>query len=102
MIFTLDDGAEDMDRESLNNGITAVLDALNHAHGTLQDVIVPVGQVFAWSCLLIFSFFIYFYFLITYLFSSLLLLVAKRNPGSCANIRKSGTTSLMRHGYTGT
>ena len=30
-IFTLDDGAEGMDRESLGNGITAVLDALNHA-----------------------------------------------------------------------
>ena len=34
VIFTLDDGTEDMDRESLGNGITAVLDALNHAQGT--------------------------------------------------------------------
>ena len=55
-IFTLDDGAEGMDRESLGNGITAMLDALNHAQGALRDVIVPTGQVFAWSCLLIFFF----------------------------------------------
>ena len=30
-IFTLDDGDEGMDRESLGNGIMAMLDALNHA-----------------------------------------------------------------------
>ena len=68
MIFTLDGGAEGMNRESLGNGIMALLDALNHAQGALRDVIVPAGQVFAWSCLLIFSFFVYFYFLITCLF----------------------------------
>ena len=33
-----------------------MLDALNHAQGALRDVIVPTGQVFAWSCLLIFFF----------------------------------------------
>ena len=102
MIFTLDSGAEGMNRESLGNGITALLDALNHAQGALRDVIVPAGQVFAWSCLLIFPFFVHFYFLITCLFSSLLLLVARRNPGSYANTRKSGTASSMRHGCIGT
>ena len=71
MIFTLDDGAEGMDRESLGNGITAMLDALNHAQGALRDVIVPTGQVFTWSCLSISSFFFYFHFLTTCLFQSL-------------------------------
>jgi len=101
VIFTLDDGAKDKDRESLGNRIMAMLDALNHAQGALRDIIVPTGQVFAWSCLLIFSF-IYFYFLITCLFSSLLLLVAGRNPDSYVNTRKSGTASSMRHGCIGT
>ena len=70
-IFTLDDGTEGMERESLDNGITAMLDALNHARGTLRDVIIPTGQVFTWSCLSISSFFICFYFLTTCLFQSL-------------------------------
>jgi len=43
VFFTLDDGTEGMERESLDNGITAVLDALNHAQGALRDIIVPTG-----------------------------------------------------------
>ena len=45
-LFTLDDAAEGMERESLNEGIMAVLEALNQARGALQDVIVPTGWVF--------------------------------------------------------
>ena len=45
-LFTLDDSAEGMERESLNEGITAALEALNQARGTLRDVIVPTGRVF--------------------------------------------------------
>ena len=45
-LFTLDDATEGMERESLNEGITAALEALNRARGTLRDVIVPIGRVF--------------------------------------------------------
>ena len=46
-LFTLDDAAESMELESLDVGITSVLEALNHAMGALRDVIVPSGWVFA-------------------------------------------------------
>ena len=42
-LFTLDDAAEGMERESLNEGITATLEALNQVRGTLRDVIVPTS-----------------------------------------------------------
>ena len=45
-LFTLDDAAEGMERESLNEGITATLEALNQARGTLHDIIIPTGRVF--------------------------------------------------------
>ena len=45
-LFTLDDAAKGMERESLNEGITAALEALNQAKGTLRDVIAPTGWVF--------------------------------------------------------
>ena len=45
-LFTLDDAAEGMERESLNEGITAMLEALNQARGALHDIIVPTSQVF--------------------------------------------------------
>ena len=45
-LFTLDDVAKGMERESLNKGIAAVLEALNHAWGALCDVVVPTGRVF--------------------------------------------------------
>ena len=40
-LFTLDNTAESMERESLDMGIASVLKALDHARGTLHDVIVP-------------------------------------------------------------
>ena len=45
-LFALDDASESMELESLDEGIAAVLKALDHAMGTLLEVIVPTGQVF--------------------------------------------------------
>ena len=45
MLFTLDDADESMKRESLDVGITSVLEALDHATGALRDVVVPSGRV---------------------------------------------------------
>ena len=45
MLFTLDDAAESMERESLDVGIASVLEALDHTTGALRDVVVPSGQV---------------------------------------------------------
>ena len=47
MLFTLDDAIENMERESLDVGITSVLEALDHARGALRDIVVPSVQVFA-------------------------------------------------------
>ena len=61
-----------MERESLDEGITAVLEALNHAWGTLCEVIVPTGRVFTRSCLSPSSFFMYFCVLTIIFFQSLI------------------------------
>ena len=45
MLFTLDDAIESMEQESLDVGITSVLEALDHATGTLRYVVVPSGWV---------------------------------------------------------
>ena len=45
-LFTLDDAAESMEWESLDEGITTMLEALNHDRGTLCDVIIPTSWVF--------------------------------------------------------
>lgn len=45
-LFTLDDATEGMEWESLNEGITAMLEALNQARGALRDIIVPTSWVF--------------------------------------------------------
>ena len=71
-LFTLDAAAEGMEQEKLCEGFTAALEALNQASSTLQDVIIPTGQVFTWSCLPISFFFIYFCFLTTIFFQSLI------------------------------
>ena len=46
ILFSLDDATESIERESLNEGISAMLEALNQARGALRDVVVPTGQVF--------------------------------------------------------
>ena len=45
-LFTLDDATESMERESLNEGIAAMLKALDHARGTLREIIIPTSWVF--------------------------------------------------------
>ena len=45
MLFTLDDATESMEQESLDLGIASVLEDLDHAMGTLRDVVVPSGRV---------------------------------------------------------
>ena len=44
-LFTLDNATESMERESLDVGITSVLEALDHTMGALRDIVVPSGQV---------------------------------------------------------
>ena len=46
-LFTLDDVAESMERESLDVGVAFVLEALDHARGALRDVVIPSDRVFA-------------------------------------------------------
>ena len=45
MLFTLDDAIDSMERESIDIGITSMLEALDHATDTLRDVVVPFGRV---------------------------------------------------------
>ena len=44
-LFTLNDAAESMEWESLDVGITSMLEALDHPQGALRDVVIPSGQV---------------------------------------------------------
>ena len=71
-LFTLDDVAEGMERENLNEGFMATLEALKQDRGAHRDIIIPTSQVFTWSCLSISFFFIYFCFLTTVFFQSLI------------------------------
>ena len=45
MLFTLDDAAKSMERESLDIWIASVLEALDHATGALHDVVVSFDRV---------------------------------------------------------
>ena len=40
ILFSLDDATETIERESLNEGISAMMDVLNQARGVLCDVII--------------------------------------------------------------
>ena len=46
ILFSLDNATESIERESLNEGISTVLEALNQARGALRDIVVSTGQVF--------------------------------------------------------
>ena len=70
--FTLDDATESMERESLNVGVTSVLEALDHAQGALAYVVVPVGRVLAKSCFSLFHFSAYYCILTIVFFQSLI------------------------------
>ena len=45
ILFLLNDASESIERESLNEGILALLEALNQARVILRDVVIPTGQV---------------------------------------------------------
>ena len=45
ILFSLNDATESIEWESLNEGISALLEALNQARGVLRDVVIPTGQV---------------------------------------------------------
>ena len=45
MLFTLDAATKSMERESLDVGITSMLEALDHTTGALRDVVVPSDRV---------------------------------------------------------
>ena len=45
LLFSLDDATKSIERESLNEGILAMMEVLNQARGVLRDIIVPTGQV---------------------------------------------------------
>ena len=42
-LFSLNDATESIERGSLDEGISAMMDVLNQARGILPDVIVPNG-----------------------------------------------------------
>jgi len=46
-LFLLDDASESMERESLDIGFSAMMDALSQARGVLRDIIIPTGRVCA-------------------------------------------------------
>ena len=46
-LFSLDDAVESMERENLNIGFSAVMDALSQASGALREILIPTGWVSA-------------------------------------------------------
>ena len=46
ILFLVDDATESIERESLNEGISVMLEALNLARDALHDLVVPTGRVF--------------------------------------------------------
>jgi hypothetical protein len=44
-LFTLDDAAEEMEWESIDVGVTSVLEALNNTMGVLCDIVTPAVRV---------------------------------------------------------
>ena len=71
-LFTLNATAESMEQESLDVGVASMLEALDHAQGTLANAVVPVGRVFASSYFSPFPFFAYFCILTIVFFQSLI------------------------------
>ena len=44
-LFSLDDAAESLERENLDIGFSAALNALNEASGALREILAPSSQV---------------------------------------------------------
>ena len=47
VLFSLDDAAESLERENLDIGFLAMMDALSQASGALREILVPTGGVSA-------------------------------------------------------
>ena len=45
ILFSLDDATESIERESLNEGISAMMEVLNQARGVLRNIIILIGRV---------------------------------------------------------
>ena len=45
VLFSLDDASESMERENLDIGFSAMMDALSQAGGALREILIPSGQV---------------------------------------------------------
>ena len=43
VLFSLDDASKSMERENLDIGFSAVMDALSQASGALHKILVPTG-----------------------------------------------------------
>jgi hypothetical protein len=84
-LLTLDDAAEDMERESINVGVSSALEALMNATGLLRDVVTPAGQVPCDPASRPSSRWIFVS--LTHVSHSLLWLIAGRSPGSCVSKR---------------
>ena len=82
-LFSLDDVAESMERENLDIGFSAVMNALNQASGALREIIVPSSRVSASSSFLFIS--LCFRIFDTGLLFRVLLPVAGTNPGFFAS-----------------
>ena len=48
-LFTLDDHAKSMERESLDFGLSTMMNVVNQVRGALREIIVPTSQVSARS-----------------------------------------------------
>jgi hypothetical protein len=46
-LFSLDDAAESLERENLDIGFSAALNALNEATGALREILAPSSRVSA-------------------------------------------------------
>ena len=46
-LFSLDDAAESLEREHLDIGFSAMMNALSQASGALHKILIPSGQVSA-------------------------------------------------------
>jgi len=70
-LFTLDDHAESMERESLDFGLLTMMNALNQVRGALHEIVVPTSQVSTRSSSFssFFKYFCVFIFLISAFFS---------------------------------
>jgi len=97
-LFTLDDHAESMERESLDIGLSTMMNALDQARGVLREIFVPTSQVSIRSPLFssFFKCFCVFVFLNSGLLSRSLLLVVGTNPSSSTSRRWNGIASPRR------